>query len=251
MFTENKYVSMSIAGFDPSGGAGIMADLKSFTANDVYATCVITTLTSQNPLVVNKISKVELDFIESQIDTIMDVYPIKYVKTGVLYSEDIVKLVDCKIKEYDLKCVVDPVMISESGCSLAGDDFSTSLSKYLLKDTYLITPNITEAEKLTQIPIECEDDMIEAALKLNKKCSCVITGGHMNGNDIIAINNKITKVKGCIIPSENTHGTGCNYSTAITANLIKGNNIIESCIKANKFIQKSIKNGFFMTPYQF
>ena len=133
----NSGCSMSIAGLDPSGGAGILADSKTFHAHSIYATCVVTAITAQNPYEVTNIQKIDLDVIGDQIDAILDVYPIKYIKTGMLYSEDIVKLVSSKIKEYQLKAVVDPVMISESGKNLTEDNFASFINKHLLKNQQL------------------------------------------------------------------------------------------------------------------
>ncbi|WP_304125663.1 bifunctional hydroxymethylpyrimidine kinase/phosphomethylpyrimidine kinase [Methanosphaera cuniculi] len=250
-FKEEKPCSMTIAGLDPSAGAGLLADLKTFQAHNIYATCVCSTLTAQNPFEVKNVKKVDPSFIADEIDMIMDVYPIKYIKTGVLYANDIIKMVNKKVVEYDLSVIVDPVMISESGCDLSGDNFADNLKENLLKNAYLTTPNIHEAEQLTNMKIETEDDMINAALKLNKYCNCVITGGHLYGNDILCVDGEITKIKGNMIKSDNTHGTGCNYSAAITSNLIHKKSLKQSCHDANKYIQKSIMNGFYNTPYQF
>lgn len=248
---SGKLCSMSVAGLDPSGGAGILADLKSFHAHGIYATCVTTTLTSQNPFNVSMVQKVDVSYIEDAIDRIMDVYPVEYMKTGVLYSEDIIKAVAGKIREYNLKAVVDPVMISESGCTLAGDCFASCLNKYLLKDAYLTTPNVYEAEEIIGHKIDTQDDMIDAALKLNKKCNCIITGGHMHGNDVVCHDGEISLIEGKIIKSDNTHGTGCNYSATLTSRLIQGYDIVDACKLSNEYIQDAIRNGFYNTPYQF
>ena len=247
----NKGCSMSIAGLDPSGGAGIIADCKTFHAHNVYATCVVCAITAQNPFNVTNIQQIDLDVIGDEIDAIMDVYPIEYIKTGMLYSRDIVKLVSSKIREYQLKAVVDPVMMSESGKNLTKDNFASCLNKYLIKNSFLITPNIHEAEQLSKITINDEEDMKEVALKLSKDTNVVITGGHLKGNDMLVEEDNLHIIDGKLIDSDNTHGTGCTYSSAITSNLIKGESILNACIKSNKFIQKSIKGGFNKTPYQF
>ena len=236
--------SMTIAGLDPSGGAGIIADCKTFHAHAVYATCVTTAITAQNPYNVSQIEALTPSIISEEIDLIMDVYPIEYIKTGMLYSSDIIQVVSKKIKEYDLKAVVDPVMISESGKSLLNNDYVESFKKNLLEKAYIITPNIHEAEILSDKTIEDEEDMIEVAESLSKYTNIVITGGHMQGNDILSFDDKIHKINGKLIDTDNTHGTGCTYSSAITS-------IIDSCKNSNEFIQKCIKNGFNKTPYQF
>lgn len=247
----NNGCSMSIAGLDPSGGAGILADCKTFHAHSIYATCVVTAITAQNPYEVSNIQKIDVEVIADQIDSILDVYPIEYIKTGMLYSEDIVKLVSDKIKQYQLKAVVDPVMISESGKNLTEDNFASFINRHLLKNSFLITPNIHEAEQLSNMKIDNQDSMIEASLKLSKYTNVVITGGHLEGNDILVEGDNLHIIGGNMIKSDNTHGTGCTYSSAVTANLIKGNNIHDSCIKSNRFIQEAIKKGFNKTPYQF
>lgn len=247
----NKKCSMTIAGLDPSGGAGIIADCKTFHAHGIYATCVVTAITAQNPYCVTGIGGVDLDLIESEIDEILSVYPIRYIKTGMLYSGDIIKLVSRKIKEYDLRAVVDPVMVSESGGDLTGKSFIEYMNKYLVKNSFIITPNIHEAEKLSNKTITSEEDMISVAEKLSKDNSVVITGGHMQGNDILYCDDEIFRIEGKLINSDNTHGTGCIYSSAITSRLIEGYNLYESCKKSNEFIRNSIKYGFNKTPYQF
>lgn len=243
--------SLSIAGLDPSGGAGILADCKTFHAHNIYANCVVTCITAQNPFGVINIQEVDLDVIRDEIDQVLSVYPVEYIKTGMLYSRDIIKLVADKIDEYDVKAVVDPVMISESGSDLTKMDYPKFLRKYLLKKSYIITPNIHEAEQLSGKNITNEEDMKSVAEYLGKYTNIVITGGHLNGNDIVYYDNKIHKIKGNLIPSKNTHGTGCTYSSALTSNLIQANTIIDSCKKSNTFIQNAIKKGYNYTPNQF
>lgn len=243
--------SMSIAGLDPSGGAGIIADCKTFHAHNVYANCVVTCVTAQNPFGVINIQELDLKVIEDEINQILDVYPIEYFKTGMLYSKNIVKLVSRKISEYDLKAVVDPVMISESGSDLTTDDFHKHLKKYILKKSYLITPNIHEAEKLSDKKINNEEDMKEVAELLSYDNNVVITGGHLNGNDILVDNGEVHCIEGKLIESNNTHGTGCTHSAAITSNLINGETLLDSCKKSNEFLQNAIRYGYNYAPNQF
>ena len=139
-------VVMSIAGVDPSAGAGIYADLKTFQAHGVYGCGVVTALTAQNPYKVFSLSPVDKNYVSEQIDAVLDAYDIKYVKTGMLYSSEIIKLVSKKITEYDLKAVVDPVMVATSGGDLTKSDLANALNKYLLPKSILTTPNIAEAE---------------------------------------------------------------------------------------------------------
>ena len=243
--------SLSIAGLDPSGGAGILADAKTFHAHDIYANCVVTCITAQNPFSVINIHELDLKVIEDEINQILDVYPIKFIKTGMLYSERIVKLVSRKIIEYNLCAVVDPVMISESGYNLGSENFPNILNKHLIKKSYIITPNIHEAELLSGKKIADEEDMKNVAEYLSNSNYTVITGGHLNGNDILCYEDNIHSIKGNLIPSNNTHGTGCSYSAAIASNLIKNEDIVSACKNSNIFIQNAIREGYNYTPNQF
>ena len=236
---------MSIAGVDPSGGAGVFADLKTFQALGVYGCGVVTALTAQNPYKFFSTSPVLSDYIEEEIDAVMDSYDIKFVKTGMLYSPEIIKLISSKIKEYDLKAVVDPVMVATSGGNLTKDDIAESLRKYLLPKAIITTPNVSEAEKLSGIKIKNKEDAIKATKKV--KCNCFITGGHLNGINVININDEITIKKQELIETNNLHGSGCNLSSAITAYLSLNNDLKESCLKAMDYVYESIKNGDYAT----
>ena len=136
-------IVMSIAGVDPSAGAGVFADLKTFQALGTYGTGIVTALTAQNPYKFFSIQPVSPTYIEEQIDSVMDSYEIEFIKTGMLYSPEIIKLVSEKIEEYDLKAVVDPVMVATSGGDLTKEDLAEALNKYLLPRSILTTPNIS------------------------------------------------------------------------------------------------------------
>ena len=152
-------IVMSIAGVDPSGGAGVFADLKTFQAIGVYGTGIVTALTAQNPYKFFSTLPVAPDYIEEQIDSVLDEYDIEFIKTGMLYSPEIIKLVGRKVKEYGLKAVVDPVMVATSGGDLTREDIANAMNKYLLPQSILTTPNIAEAEKLTDLKINTKEDV--------------------------------------------------------------------------------------------
>ena len=236
---------MSIAGVDPSAGAGIYADLKTFQALGVYGCGVVTALTAQNPYKFFSTLPISPEYIEEEIDSVMESYKIKFIKTGMLYSPEIIKLISSKIKEYDLKAVVDPVMVATSGGNLTKDDIAESLRKYLLPKAIITTPNVSEAEKLSGIKIKNKEDAIKATKKV--KCNCFITGGHLNGINVININDEITIKKQELIETNNLHGSGCNLSSAITAYLSLNNDLKESCLKAMDYVYESIKNGNYGT----
>ena len=238
-------VVMSIAGVDPSAGAGIFADLKTFQAHGVYGCGVVTALTAQNPYKVFSLKPVDVNYVSEQIDAVLDAYDITYVKTGMLYSPEIIKLVSKKITEYDLKAVVDPVMVATSGGDLTKSDLANALNRYLLPKSILTTPNIEEAEKLTDLDIESKEDAIKATEKI--PCNSLITGGHLDGINTINIDGEITVKKQELLESENLHGTGCNLSSAIVANLEKGNDLLDSCFKSFDYVYEGIKNGNYGT----
>ncbi len=238
-------IVMSIAGVDPSGGAGIFADLKTFQAIGVYGTGIVTALTSQNPYEFFSTQPVSPEYIEEQIDSVMDAYDVEFVKTGMLYSPEIIKLVAEKVKEYDLKAVVDPVMVATSGGNLTKEDIADAFNRYLLPKSILTTPNVSEAEKLSGININNKEDAIKATELID--CNCFITGGHLDGINVININNEITVKKQDLIETENLHGSGCNLSSAITAYLAKENSLIDSCFKAIDYVYDGIKNGNYGT----
>ena len=252
-------IGLTIAGFDPSGGAGISTDIKTMAAHGVHACAVVTALTAQNPKKVFSVEPVSPSYISEQIDSIFDDYSIKYSKTGLLYSKEIIQLVSKKVGEYDLSIVVDPVMVASAGDALAKMEIADALKKYLLKETLLVTPNISEAEKLSNININSIDDAKEAAYKIGEYCNVMITGGHLNGTNIIYNKEKdeISTLHQDLIKTDNLHGTGCSLSAAICANLILLNekdenssdrdNLEIAIERSTKFIYESVKNGRYGT----
>ena len=236
---------MSIAGVDPSGGAGVYADLKTFQAIGVYGCGIVTALTAQNPYKFFSTLPVSEEYIAEQIDAVMDSYEIEFIKTGMLYSPEIIKLVSKKIREYNLKAVVDPVMVATSGGDLTKEDIAKAMNRYLLPQAILTTPNVSEAEKLTNLRITTENEAIEASK--NIKCNNIITGGHLDGINTINIGSEITIKKQELIETDNLHGTGCNLSSAIVAYLSKNNDLKTSILKSLDYVYEGIKNGNYGT----
>lgn len=243
-------IAMTIAGFDPSGGAGILSDIKTFSALGIYGTAVITALTAQNVDEVRGIHPVHPDFIEKQIDAVFDQEKILYAKTGMLYSPEIIRCVSRKIDSYGLKVVVDPVMISGSGGFLSKKDLVISLKKDLLPIAELTTPNIHEAQEISGIMIETMEDAVKASEKIGKLCDVVVTGGHLEGKDVL-FDGSIKVIEGELIESENTHGSGCTYSSAVVASLVKGFELENAVKFAAEFTRESIKYGVKGTLNQF
>ncbi|MDR2623126.1 MAG: bifunctional hydroxymethylpyrimidine kinase/phosphomethylpyrimidine kinase [Methanobrevibacter sp.] len=240
-------IGISIAGFDPSGGAGILADIKTFTSLGIYGTSVITALTAQNPKKFFSTYPTVIEYIEEQFDSIVDEYDINYGKTGMLYSDEVIKLVHKKLKSNHIKYVVDPVMIASSGGKLSENSISKTLKNSLIKDSILITPNVHEAEILSGISIKNINDEIEASNILNEYSDVLITGGHLNGNSILNLDGKIKVLKEDLIKTNNVHGSGCSLSAAITSYLIKGEELSVAINKANKFVRIAIENGCYQT----
>lgn len=236
---------MSIAGVDPSGGAGVLTDIKAFQAIGVYGTGVVTALTAQNPYKFFSTLPISPEYIEEQIDSIMDSYEVEFIKTGMLYSPEIIKLISKKVNEYNLKAVVDPVMVATSGGDLTKEDLALALNKYLLPNSILTTPNISEAEKLTGLTIKTKEDAIKASKEI--KCDSIITGGHLDGINTINIAGEITIEKQELIKTDNLHGTGCNLSAAIVAYLAKNNDLKTSILKSLDYVYEGIKNGNYGT----
>ena len=238
-------IVMSIAGVDPSGGAGVFADLKTFQAIGVYGCGIVTALTAQNPYKFFSTMPVSPEYIEEQIDSVMDSYKVEFIKTGMLYSPEIIELVSKKVKEYRLKAVVDPVMVATSGGDLTKEDIADAFNKYLLPQSILTTPNVSEAEKLSGIDINTKEGAIKACEKI--RCNSIITGGHLDGINTININGNVTTIKQKLIETENLHGTGCNLSSAIVAHLAKGNDLKTSIVKSLDYVYEGIKNGNYGT----
>lgn len=238
--------ALTIAGSDSCGGAGIQADIKTMTCNGVYAMSAITALTAQNTTGVSSIMEVSPQFLQEQIKMVVtDIFP-DAIKTGMLSSSKLIKVIVQSIKEYKLKnIVVDPVMIATSGSKLINDDAIETLKKELLPLATLITPNIPEAEVLSQIEIKSETAMENAAKKINELfgCAVLLKGGHSlnDANDFLYDGNEGSWFQGKRINNPNTHGTGCTLSSAIASNLAKGQNLKEAVQNAKEYISGALE----------
>lgn len=241
--------ALTIAGSDPTGGAGLQADIRVFNHFGVYGLSVVSALTAQNTTTVNSILKVEAEFIEKQLDTLLNDIRPDAVKTGMLYSVDTIKTLVKFIKGYDLgNLVIDPVTISSTGTPLMEQGVLDALKDELFPVSKVITPNIYEASALSGMNIENKDDMEKAAKKLKNfgPDTVIITGGHFEGGketlEMIYDGQAFHRIKGRKIKGE-YHGTGCAFSAAITALLAKGTSVIEAAKKAKEFIELAIKDA--------
>lgn len=259
--------ALTIAGSDSCGGAGIQADIKTMTMNGVYAMSAITALTAQNTTGVTGIQEVTPEFLQQQIDAVVsDIRP-DAVKTGMVSSIPLIKVIASSIKKYGLKnVVVDPVMVATSGAKLISDDAIHTLKKELFPLATVITPNIPEieflletlnfhpdssnlADSISSLKIISEAQMEEAARKIHEEfgCAVLVKGGHNvnDANDFLYGKNPDGTIvkkwfKGKRINNPNTHGTGCTLSSAIAANLAKGCSLEQSVANAKEYISGAL-----------
>ena len=239
---------LTIAGSDCSGGAGIQADLKTMLANGVYGMSAITALTAQNTTGVYGILESTPEFLASQLDCIFgDIRP-DAVKTGMVSSAGLIRVIGEKLKEYGAEhIVVDPVMVSTSGSKLLQEEAMEALTSVLLPMAEVITPNIPEAEVLSGMEIASAADMETAAEKIFRAYGCAVLckGGHSlnDANDLLCDGEGCTWFAGRKIDNPNTHGTGCTLSSAIAANLAKGMELREAVAVAKEYISGALAAG--------
>ncbi len=237
--------SLTIAGSDSSGGAGIQADLKTMTVLGVYGMSAITALTAQNTTGVQSIFEVTPKFLEDELDSVFtDIFP-DSVKIGMVSNADLIRVISKKLREHNAKnIVVDPVMVSTSGSKLMADGAKDALLSELFKVADIITPNIPEAEALTGQSIKSKDDMLEAAKKIGEffEGYTLLKGGHStdDADDLLYKNSEKIWIKGERIENPNTHGTGCTLSSAIASYLAMGHDVPESVHLAKEFITGAI-----------
>ncbi len=238
--------ALSIAGSDSSGGAGIQADIKTMTANGVYAMTAITALTAQNTTGVTGIMEVTPEFLAQQLDSIFtDIRP-DAVKIGMVSSSALIQVIAEKLKEYKAEnIVVDPVMVATSGSKLISDDAIETLKTCLMPLSSILTPNIPEAEVLAEMKVETEEEMILAAKKISETFHCAVLckGGHQlnDANDLLYRDGEYKWFYGKRIQNPNTHGTGCTLSSAIASNLAKGYSMDESVKRAKDYISEALE----------
>ena len=239
---------LTIAGSDSSGGAGIQADLKTMTVNGVYAMSVITALTAQNTQGVSGILDVSPEFITSQMDAVFtDIYP-DAIKIGMVSSPEIVEAIAKSLEKYEAKNIVlDPVMVATSGAVLLKEEAMDSLINRLIPLADVITPNIPEGEILAGMKIENEDDMKKAAEIIGEKynCAVLLKGGHKvnDANDLLYRKGNFKWFISERIDNNNTHGTGCTLSSAIAANLAKGEDLNQAIKNAKEYLTGALRAG--------
>ena len=237
--------ALTIAGSDSSGGAGIQADIKTMTANGVYATSAITALTAQNTTGVYGILESTPEFLANQLDCIFtDIFP-DAVKTGMVSSTALIAVIADKLRQYGARnIVVDPVMVATSGARLISEEAVDALKEKLLPLATLLTPNIPEAEVLSGMTISDPAGMERAARAISEQYGCAVLckGGHQisDADDLLWREDAGVWFRGRRIQNSNTHGTGCTLSSAIASNLAKGYGLDQSVRRAKEYISGAL-----------
>ena len=237
--------ALTIAGSDSSGGAGIQADIKTMTANGVFALCAVTALTAQNTTGVTDILESTPHFLAEQLDAVFtDIFP-DAVKTGMVSSTALIAVIADKLRQYKARnIVVDPVMVATSGARLISEEAVDALKEKLLPLATLLTPNIPEAEVLSGMTISDPAGMERAARAISEQYGCAVLckGGHQisDADDLLWRNGAGVWFRGRRIQNSNTHGTGCTLSSAIAANLAKGYDLDRSVQRAKDYISGAL-----------
>ena len=237
---------LSIAGTDPTGGAGIQTDLKTFEAHGVYGMAVISAVVAQNTFHVTGMQAVPADLVGRQIDCVFEDIRPDAVKIGMVSSQELIRVIAQKLRQYGAKhIVVDPVMVATSGAALLEPDAVTALETELLPLAEVITPNIPEAEILCGHSIKTAADMENAAKEISQKfgCNVLCKGGHNlnDANDLLVLTDgSAAWFNGQRIDNPNTHGTGCTLSSAIVSNLAKGYDLETAVRRAKAYISGAL-----------
>ena len=241
--------ALTIAGSDSGGGAGVQADLKTFSAYRVFGLSVITAVTAQNSLGVQSIECLSPALVSSQLSSVLDDFGADAAKCGMLGTAAIVESVAAGLRARPVaRLVVDPVMAATSGHALLEPDALHALTVSLLPLALVVTPNLPEAEALAGMPVSSRTDMEEAARRIHRlgPRHVLVKGGHLKGDavDLLYNGREFTAFQAPRIESDNTHGTGCTFSAAITAGLAQGRPLAEAVRDAKAYVTRAIREGF-------
>jgi hydroxymethylpyrimidine/phosphomethylpyrimidine kinase len=241
--------ALTIAGSDSGGGAGIQADLKTFAAHGVYGTSAITAITAQNTLGVTAAEALPADLVTAQIEAVMGDIGAHAAKTGMLANAAIVEAVAAAIDALEIPLVVvDPVMLAKSGHALLDEDALGAMKSELFPRALVVTPNVPEAEALSQHPITSEEDLREAArriLMLGPE-AVLIKGGHFPSADIVNLlydGHRFREFRGERVPGTSTHGTGCTFAASLAAHLALGRSLDEAIGLAQEYVAGAIRHA--------
>jgi hydroxymethylpyrimidine/phosphomethylpyrimidine kinase len=236
---------MTIAGSDPSGGAGLQADLKTFHQHGVYGTSVVTLLTVQNTQKVKSVEVLGPEFVVSQLDAVLDDIPPTAAKTGALGNAAVIEAIAERAERFSFPLVIDPVMVSKHGASLIDDEAVQVLRQKLLPHAFLITPNVPEAARLAEMEVTDLPTMEKAAAVISRlgAKNVLVKGGHLKGDpvDVLWTAGENHALPAQRVDTTHTHGTGCVFSAAITARLAKGEDLVTAVKAAKQFITAAIQ----------
>ncbi|HEX5432330.1 MAG TPA: bifunctional hydroxymethylpyrimidine kinase/phosphomethylpyrimidine kinase [Bryobacteraceae bacterium] len=241
-------VALSIAGSDPSGGAGLQADLKTFHRLGVYGEAAVTLITVQNTRGVHRVEVLDPDLVAEQIHAVVQDIPPKAAKVGALGNRGVVEAVAKAAESFAFPLVIDPVILAKNGTPLLDAAAERVFLEKLVPRAFLLTPNLHEASKMAGIPVHSLEEMARAAEKLVSLGAenVLVKGGHLEGDaiDVLAARNgELRMFKAPRIATPHTHGTGCTYSAAITAELAKGFELHKAIESAKAFVTEAIRTG--------
>jgi hydroxymethylpyrimidine/phosphomethylpyrimidine kinase len=240
-------VALTIAGSDPSGGAGLQADLKTFHQHGLYGTSVVTLLTVQNTQAVSAVEILDGDFVLAQLDAVLSDIPPNAAKTGALGNVAIIEAIAERAKSFSFPLVVDPVMVSKHGAALIDDNAVDAFTHQLLPNAFLVTPNLHEAAKLSALEINDVRSMEEAATVIARfgVANVLVKGGDLDGDavDVLWTEGQTHILPAPRVETRHTHGTGCVLSAAITARLAKGEDLVAAVKGAKQFITAAIRTS--------
>ena len=239
--------ALTVAGSDSIGGAGVQADVKAMSVIGVHATSVITAVTAQNTQGVDSIFPIPAEFVQEQLESVLRDCDIKAVKTGMLYSADIVETVADILEDHEAPLIVDPIMVSGTGDALSDDSLVRAMRKKLLPICELVTPNKMEAEILADMKIKSNDDLLLACELIGKQGSSVLmTGGHFNTPNVVDylyLSSEFTRLEYPRLKRAG-HGSGCVLSSYITANMAKGLDIVNAVMKSRETMQEAVASQY-------
>src|SRR5215510_5034070 len=241
--------ALTIAGSDSGGGAGIQADLKTFSAFRVFGSSVLTAVTAQNSIGVHGVVNLPPEFVARQLDAVLGDIGADAAKTGMLSTAPIIRAVAERLAAHRVaRLVVDPVMLAKSGDPLLEPDARQALVEAILPLALIVTPNLPEAAALAEFPVTDLDEMEAAARRIHARGPAwvLVKGGHLKGDpvDVLFDGRTVTRLIAERVPTPHTHGTGCTYSAAIAAGLARGAGVREAVAEAKRYVTEAIRGGF-------